>query len=462
MTDWVFRLRRTLAASAAAGVILAGAMLAVPAQAQDAPPSGYPSWSDVEKTKGDAAAAARQLATISELLDSLDSQAGALGDAAVQAGADYAKTVQKLDAVSADVEVLNAQADRAAAQATRYTKEAVAVAVQGYKNGSTTFGTLTTIVDLESAKNLNGVDLMQRLGERSAAKAVLARESQATATQLQKTRQSAQAELRKLTEQAAGEKNAAVAARTAVNEKIQAQQVQSDTLVAQLAYLKDTTVAQEHEYRLGQAAQANYEAAQEAKEHAVEDARNAAAEAAKPAPEQQPFPVPAPVARPVPVPTQAPVTQPKTEPRPAPSPSPAPAPSPSPAPAPEPDPAPAPPVVEPLPPLVPDIPGGVVNDPAGAKAYAMGALGSYGWGQDQFQCLNRLWERESGWRTNATNPSSGAYGIAQAYPASGYASAGSDWLSNYRTQVNWGLSYISGRYGSPCAAWDHSESVGWY
>ncbi|MBP2411267.1 hypothetical protein JOF48_000066 [Arthrobacter stackebrandtii] len=458
-TPW---LRRTLAASAAAGVFLACTLLAAPAHAQDEPPSGYPSWSEVEKTKGDAAAAARQLGTIAALLDSLDSQAGALGDAAVAAGADYARTVQKLDAVSADVEVLNAQAERAAGQARRYTKEAVAVAVQGYKSGSTSLGTITTIVDLESAKNLNGVDLMQKLGERSAAKAVLARESQAAATQLQKTRQAALEEQRKLTEQAAGEKDAAVAARTSLNERILAQQGQSDTLVAQLAFLKDTTIAQEREYRLGQAAQADYEAAQQAKQQAVDAARLHDAEAAAPVPEQQPFPAPAPVARPVPAPQPSPKPVPRPDPAPAPKPAPVPAPKPDPAPAPAPKPDPAPPVVEPQPPLVPDIPGGVVNDPAGAKAYAAGALGSHGWGQDQFQCLDRLWERESGWRTNATNPYSGAYGIAQAYPASQYVSAGSDWLSNYRTQVNWGLSYIGGRYGSPCAAWDHSETVGWY
>ena len=32
----------------------------------------------------------------------------------------------------------------------------------------------------------------------------------------------------------------------------------------------------------------------------------------------------------------------------------------------------------------------------------------------------------------------------------------------YMTQINWGLSYISGRYGSPSSAWNHSQSKGWY
>ena len=42
------------------------------------------------------------------------------------------------------------------------------------------------------------------------------------------------------------------------------------------------------------------------------------------------------------------------------------------------------------------------------------------------------------------------------------AAYGSDWSSNYQTQINWGLSYIKGRYGNPSAALAHSNSRGWY
>jgi hypothetical protein len=103
-----------------------------------------------------------------------------------------------------------------------------------------------------------------------------------------------------------------------------------------------------------------------------------------------------------------------------------------------------------------------VNDPAGAKSYASGRLAAFGWGQDQFLCLAQLWTRESGWLTTATNPYSGAYGIPQALPPGKYSSAGSDWLTSYRTQIEWGLGYIRDRYGSPCAAWNHSVSLNWY
>lgn len=103
-----------------------------------------------------------------------------------------------------------------------------------------------------------------------------------------------------------------------------------------------------------------------------------------------------------------------------------------------------------------------VDDPAAAKAFAASQLGAHGWGADQMNCLNLLWERESNWRTTAENASSGAYGIVQSLPASKMESVGSDWATNYETQIRWGLGYIEGRYGSPCGAWGHSESVGWY
>lgn len=92
-----------------------------------------------------------------------------------------------------------------------------------------------------------------------------------------------------------------------------------------------------------------------------------------------------------------------------------------------------------------------------AQSYAADKVGG-----ENFSCLVKLWTRESSWDTHAENTDSGAYGIPQSLPGSKMASYGSDWRDNYRTQINWGLNYIEGRYGSACAAWAHSESVGWY
>lgn len=103
----------------------------------------------------------------------------------------------------------------------------------------------------------------------------------------------------------------------------------------------------------------------------------------------------------------------------------------------------------------------IVVDPNSAQGIAKAMLKQRGWGDDQFSCLVQMWNRESGWRVNAANPS-GAYGIPQALPGSKMASAGPNWESNATTQITWGLGYISGRYGTPCGAWDFWQAHNWY
>jgi uncharacterized protein YabE (DUF348 family) len=101
--------------------------------------------------------------------------------------------------------------------------------------------------------------------------------------------------------------------------------------------------------------------------------------------------------------------------------------------------------------------------PAGSvKEIGQQMAAARGWTGEEWTCLDLLWERESGWNHQAANPSSGAYGVPQALPGSKMASAGSDWATNPATQIKWGLGYIADRYGTPCSAWGHSESVGWY
>jgi hypothetical protein len=102
-----------------------------------------------------------------------------------------------------------------------------------------------------------------------------------------------------------------------------------------------------------------------------------------------------------------------------------------------------------------------VPSPGSAQAIAQQILAAEGMGDDQFDCLVSLWNRESHWNVTAENPD-GAYGIPQALPGSKMASAGPDWQTNATTQIQWGLGYISGRYGTPCGAWSHSQSTGWY
>lgn len=96
------------------------------------------------------------------------------------------------------------------------------------------------------------------------------------------------------------------------------------------------------------------------------------------------------------------------------------------------------------------------------KADARAQMLAYGYGADQWTCLDSVVTRESGWHVAATNVRSGAFGLPQALPATKMATAGADWQTNPRTQVAWMLDYVHRRYGDPCGAWAHELSAGWY
>ena len=103
--------------------------------------------------------------------------------------------------------------------------------------------------------------------------------------------------------------------------------------------------------------------------------------------------------------------------------------------------------------------GTKVNLPAGSHSDWMNAAGI---SSSDHGAANAIISQESGWRVNATNRSSGAYGIPQALPGSKMASAGSDWQTNPITQLKWMNSYVVGRYGSWQNAYAHKKSKGWY
>jgi len=103
-------------------------------------------------------------------------------------------------------------------------------------------------------------------------------------------------------------------------------------------------------------------------------------------------------------------------------------------------------------------------EPAAAApsgSYQDYALSKLGGDSSQFSCLESLWGRESGWNPDAQNPSSTAYGIPQ-FLDSTWASTGIAKTSDGYRQIDAGLIYIESRYGSPCGAWSHSQSTGWY
>lgn len=128
----------------------------------------------------------------------------------------------------------------------------------------------------------------------------------------------------------------------------------------------------------------------------------------------------------------------------------------------------------------------IVTTVVGATNRNIGMLvaAAYGWSPTQsstdWNDLVSLWTQESSWNNQATNPSSGAYGIAQALGhGNGSATQGSVTneyggygISNAMaqkansgdatSQITWGLQYIKDTYGSPSAAWAHEQTAGWY
>jgi hypothetical protein len=98
---------------------------------------------------------------------------------------------------------------------------------------------------------------------------------------------------------------------------------------------------------------------------------------------------------------------------------------------------------------------------SGSGSFQDYALSKLGGDSSEFSCLESLWGKESGWNPNAQNPSSTAYGIPQ-FLNSTWAGTGIAKTSDGYRQIDAGLIYIDSRYGSPCGAWSHSKSTGWY
>ena len=94
------------------------------------------------------------------------------------------------------------------------------------------------------------------------------------------------------------------------------------------------------------------------------------------------------------------------------------------------------------------------------REIAQALLPLYGFSSDQFSCLDSLYMSESGWRIDADNPSSSAYGIPQALTQLHDLPA--DYMTSAESQIRWGLEYIQDTYGSPCSAWSFKSSHGWY
>ncbi|MBT1180839.1 G5 domain-containing protein [Bifidobacterium sp. CP2] len=89
------------------------------------------------------------------------------------------------------------------------------------------------------------------------------------------------------------------------------------------------------------------------------------------------------------------------------------------------------------------------------QSWAHDYLISNGYSEEDFTAAVYIINHESGWNPQATNASSGAYGLPQALPGSKMASAGADWATNYQTQFKWFVGYCNGRYGGITKAYNY-------
>ena len=82
--------------------------------------------------------------------------------------------------------------------------------------------------------------------------------------------------------------------------------------------------------------------------------------------------------------------------------------------------------------------------------------------QSDWAATDYIVSHESSWNSAATNPSSGAYGLCQALPASKMASAGDDYKSNPVTQLKWCHDYANSRYGGWWKSFAYWQANRWW
>jgi len=384
-----------------AAAVVVGALVAPVVTAVPATATEYPSWQDVERAKGNEASKKAEVSRVQAALEAAQAAAAAKSQAALDASEKADRAEADLASATQAATSLQAQADQAAKTADRAQQRAGQLAANLYRDGSS--NEMTTRI--ATAKNpdqlLYQLGALDQLSSTWAGVMDDASVAAKTASSLHDQATRAEDERADLADAAETKASAAKSAEAVAKAAVADTQEHSDELYAQLASLKNTTASTEQRYQLGVQVAAQ-KAEQQRKRQAAADAAAATN-------------------------TAVPVTSGGSG---SSSPS----------------------------------TSGVVVDPAAAQAYARSAIGSYGWGSDQFSCLVSLWTQESGWRANALNASSGAYGIPQSLPANKMSVAGADWRTNAATQINWGLAYIHDAYGSPCGAWNHEMSVNphWY
>lgn len=273
-----------LRAAALASVVLAllaGLLVAPPAQAAD-----YPTWQDVEAAKGNTAAAAAQVENITKLIGDLQNEVAAAQKLAQQRGEEHFAAQQAFDLASDRATELETKATASAGKAEAASQQAGLLAAQLYRSSGTDLS-VNLFLDSTGGKAdqlLSKIGNMTKLVERSTTVYEQASTARNNAASLSEQAKVAQTERERLRVVAAAKLAEATAAQNASESALAQQQQQSLVLEQQLAALRDTESKTVADYQAGVAAR---EAERQRKIAEEAAAREAAAQAARASAAQQ-------------------------------------------------------------------------------------------------------------------------------------------------------------------------------
>lgn len=264
---------RTTALLSAAVALVAGLLVASPAQAVE-----YPTWEDVEAAKGDTAAAAAQVENITSLIADLQTEVASAQQLAQQRGEEYFAALDAFDTASDKATTLDAKATASSDEADAASQQAGLLAAQLYRTTGTDLS-VNIFLDGEGGQAddlLSKIGNMTKLVERSNAIYEQASTARNTASSLADQAEVARAEREKLRVAAEDKLAEATAAQQASESALAEQESQSIVLEEQLAALRDTESRTVAEYQAGVAAR---EAERQRKLAEEAAAREAAAQA---------------------------------------------------------------------------------------------------------------------------------------------------------------------------------------
>ncbi|GAA4160901.1 hypothetical protein GCM10022286_17680 [Gryllotalpicola daejeonensis] len=248
----------------AAGVLAASLVLVISGTVT-APTSAfaasYPTWADVQKARGNQAAAAAKVKQVTALLANLKTQATKAQQAATAAGEKVAEAQDALFAADQKYQTLKSQSDKLAAQAGTASTRAGRVAAQLYRSGGNNITSSLLFASSKQSKSdptvlLDQLGTMTKLTESTSDLWSEAQQAKNTAKAAADQAKSALDERTRLQQQAQAALVAAQQAQVSAQQAVTAEQSHSDELNAMLAALKDKTSKTVAGYQKGVAARA--------------------------------------------------------------------------------------------------------------------------------------------------------------------------------------------------------------